>query len=132
MGCLLVVEMRHGPIHTCRTKGEDHLANHFHPFLQGVSFLFCPLPQHKINLLPTMKLPSDTKSKPGVVIGSQCFIDVLQAVVSTVVSPGPQSQGAKRQGNVISHNEHIFQLNFLLLHPVGNSLAAEIYESGGF
>ncbi len=77
-------------------------------------FLLCsgPCTQHIVNLLTGMKIVSDSKTQAGIARGSQHRSDVGQSVVTGISPPGPESQGAERQGNIIHHHHQVFHRKF--------------------
>ena len=56
---------------------------------------------------------------------------MAQAVVARLAARGLQAQGAKGKRQIVHDDEHVFQGDVLLFHPVAHGVAGEVHIRGG-
>src|SRR5574344_1609649 len=78
------------------------------------------------------KLIANPKPQAAIVACAYKFVNVFQAIVTSIAPLLAHSYPAKRKSKVVTDYKKILQGNILLLHPVSYGIAAKIHIGGGF
>src|SRR6056297_1600727 len=102
---LSFVEEVHGSLNSDGAKVLDDLYAGVDLLRQLLFFFGRPFIQHIVHLESRMKVVSDSKTQPGIIISSQHFGNISQSVMSSVTPPGFHPERPKRKSQVIDQNQ---------------------------
>lgn len=77
--------------------------------------------------MPTAEIVSNSEPDSCILLTFKTFVDVLQAVVSSVATVFPHPYRPEREVEVITDDYDILNGYLLLLHPIPYGLAAQIH-----
>ena len=81
--------------------------------------------------LPTfLEIVSDADSDSRIVLCPEEFLNVLKAVVPSVAAFLSHSEGTEWKVQVIADHQDVFYRDVQFVHPVADSVAAEVHISG--
>ena len=129
---LLIIELAHGIVDTGQAEVAHSLDSHRNALVKYLALLFTERIQHKLDLGTHGKIIADTKTQSCELLGAENLDDIAYAVVSAAAALFTKAYLAKRQSQVIGHNQEILRLYVLLVHPVADGVSAQVHKGSRF
>src|SRR5688500_16272386 len=77
-------------------------------------------------------LAANPETEAGVLLVTESLFDVLQPIVAARASLCTHAKCAEGDGQLVNDDQEIFFRYSEALHPVGDSLSAQVHVRGGF
>ena len=125
-GGLSIVEI-HGAINTLEGITFDRFTGALEGFGHLLEIFGFKFPEDEIHLSAFWEIVADTEAQSCILLRTEDLRDVFQPIVSGFAARGLEAQLSKGQCEIIDDNQGLLNGNFLLVHPIANSIARKIH-----
>ena len=123
---LSIVEI-HGAVDALQGVTFDRFAGAFEGFGHLLEIFSFKLSENEIHLSAFGEVIADAETQTCVFLRAEYLCDVFQPIVSGFAARRLESQLSKGKCEVINDNQGLLNGNFLLVHPIANSIARKIH-----